>query len=85
MRSVVIHGLGGSSKSSVTKDYMYREFNAGKYEVIIWLYADSLSKLEAQFIALVRRLGIKAVESEARYAVLSWINQLGISYFNLLK
>lgn len=77
MRSVVIHGLGGSGKSSVAKEYMYREYNAGKYLVILWLYADSTDKLETQFIALARHLRIKAGESEARHAVLRWINNLG--------
>jgi hypothetical protein len=77
MRSVVIYGLGGSGKSSIAKEYMYREYNAGKFEVIIWMYADSKDKLETQFIALARHIGIKTVESEARHSVLCWINNLG--------
>lgn len=78
MRSVVIHGLGGTGKSSVAKEYMYREYNAGKFEVILWLFADTKEKLDTQFIILARHLGIKAAEPEARHAVLSWINNLGM-------
>ncbi|ETN40797.1 uncharacterized protein HMPREF1541_05077 [Cyphellophora europaea CBS 101466] len=74
MRSLVIHGLGGCGKSSVAKEYMYREYRAGKYEVIIWLYADSKDKLETQFIGLARALGIQVSEPESRHAVLNWIN-----------
>ena len=79
IRSVVIHGLGGCGKSSVAKEYMYPEHNAGKYEVIIWFYADSRDKPETQFITLARDLGMKVTEPEARHAVLNWINNLGKS------
>ena len=78
MRSLVVHGLGGTGKSSVAKEYMYREYNAGKYEVILWLFAGTKDKLDTQFIILARHLGIKAAEPEARHAVLSWINHLGM-------
>lgn len=77
MRSVVLYGLGGCGKSSIAKEYMYREHNTGKYEVILWIFADTPQKLEIQFIALARHLGIETTESEARHATLSWINKLG--------
>lgn len=83
MRSLVIHGLGGCGKSSIAKEYMYREHREGKYEVIIWLYADSKDKLETQFIALARALGIQVSEPESRHAVLNWINNFG--KFHLLE
>jgi hypothetical protein len=77
MRSIVIHGLGGCGKSSIAKEYMYRHYDSGKYEVILWMYADSIGKLGTQFIHIARQLKIKTNESDARDAVLHWINNLG--------
>lgn len=74
MQSVVIHGLGGCGKSSVA--------NFEKYRVILWLYADTASKLDTQCINLARVLGIKTPESHAREAVLQWINHLSLSAFS---
>ncbi|KAF2261850.1 hypothetical protein CC78DRAFT_535308 [Lojkania enalia] len=55
---------------------MYRHFDTGRYPVILWLYASNQMKLESQFIVLTRQLGIKTNESDARDAVLHWINHL---------
>lgn len=74
IQSVVIHGLGGSGKSSLAKEYMYRRMDI--YDVVIWVYADSTSKLNTQFISLARALGIFTHESQAREAVLHFINNL---------
>ncbi|KAL4821140.1 hypothetical protein BDW67DRAFT_180684 [Aspergillus spinulosporus] len=74
MRSVVIHGLGGCGKSSVAKEYMYRQMN--RYDVVLWLYADSAAKLESQYILLANSMGIKVPESQAVVAVSQWITHL---------
>ncbi|KAL4860970.1 hypothetical protein BDV12DRAFT_204504 [Aspergillus spectabilis] len=74
MRSVVIHGLGGCGKSSVAKEYMYRQMN--RYDVVLWLYADSTAKLDSQYIVLASSLGIKVPESRAVVAVSQWITHL---------
>jgi hypothetical protein len=74
MRSIVIHGLGGCGKSSVAKEYMYLRFD--QYKVILWLYADTATKLDAQCILLARALGLDVAEGHTREAVLHWINHL---------
>ncbi|KAL3479803.1 hypothetical protein BJX99DRAFT_255237 [Aspergillus californicus] len=74
MRSVVLHGLGGCGKSSVAKEYMYRRMN--NYDVVLWLYADSTSKLDTQYIALANNLGFDVPERQAVESVLHWINHL---------
>ncbi|KAG4438253.1 hypothetical protein IFR05_006281 [Cadophora sp. M221] len=78
MRSVVIHGLGGCGKSSVAKEYMYSHLH--DYHVVLWLYADTSSKLDTQYIHLARALGISEVEGHAREAVMQWINHLDVSF-----
>ncbi|RDW85285.1 hypothetical protein BP6252_02875 [Coleophoma cylindrospora] len=78
MESVLVHGLGGCGKSSVAKEYMYRRFS--KYSVVLWLYADNLSKLETQCIRLARVLGLTVAEGHAREAVLQWINHLTVPF-----
>ncbi|KAH7310955.1 hypothetical protein BKA65DRAFT_543012 [Rhexocercosporidium sp. MPI-PUGE-AT-0058] len=77
-RSVVIHGLGGCGKSSVAKEYMYSHLH--DYHVVLWLYADTSSKLETQYIHLARALGISGVEGHACEAVMQWINHLDVSF-----
>lgn len=74
IQSVVIHGLGGSGKSSLAKEYMYRRM--GRYDVVLWVHADNVSKLNTQFISLARALGIFTHEGQAREAVLHFINNL---------
>jgi hypothetical protein len=78
VQSVVIHGLGGCGKSSVAKEYMFRRLD--DYAVVLWLYADVREKLETQFINLSRKLGMQATESDAREAVLDWVNHLGMHH-----
>lgn len=74
MKSVVIHGLGGCGKSSVAKEYMYSHFQS--YHVVLWLYADTKSKLETQYIHLARALGMSEAERHAREGIMQWINHL---------
>jgi hypothetical protein len=76
MRSVVISGLGGCGKSTVAKEYMYRQRD--QYDVVIWLYADSKAKLDSQFIALASRLGMNVPEAQAVGVVSQWIAHLSM-------
>ncbi|CAN9097052.1 unnamed protein product [Alternaria alternata] len=79
-KSVVIHGLGGCGKSSIAREYMYRQFDTGRYKVILWFYADGREKLKTQFIHLARQLGIPFEETTAHISVLHWINNHANSF-----
>jgi hypothetical protein len=52
---------------------MYSHFQ--QYHVVLWLYADTTSKLETQCIHLARALGIS---EDAREAIMQWINHLSL-------
>ncbi|KAF3937483.1 hypothetical protein ABW19_dt0200645 [Dactylella cylindrospora] len=74
LRSISLYGLGGSGKSQLALEYVYQSFD--EYDIILWLYADTVSKLDNQFGKIARDLGFSDEDGKLdqdRAALKHWL------------
>ncbi|KAL9124672.1 MAG: hypothetical protein Q9217_006017 [Psora testacea] len=77
-QSVAIHGIGGCGKSQLALEYVHRHLT--EYHVILWLHADSTSKLEDQLGQVGIELGLAREQKDVARCyqkVLNWLSITG--------
>ncbi|KAL9611676.1 MAG: hypothetical protein Q9167_003705 [Letrouitia subvulpina] len=75
-KSFVLCGMGGLGKTEIAIEYLYSRRD--RFDAIFWIYADTVRKLAAQFVALAKELGSAATsedieEVSAREIVKGWL------------
>lgn len=73
-RSTALVGLGGIGKSQIAAEYLYRKLE--RYQIVLWLHADTKEKLGDQFVAIARAVGFAPPTGDVSYCcdtVLHWL------------
>ena len=78
MTSIVLHGVIGCGKSSIAREYVYR--NLTSYEIVLYFQARDRIKLEKQYVQFARLLGFAEDGEDAtvmRMRVIEWLSLTG--------
>jgi len=68
-----ITGLGGIGKTQTVVEYVYRYFH--EYQAILWMQADSLSRITSSFLAMAQTLGLFEQEVKEADQIISAVQQ----------
>lgn len=77
-KGVSLYGLAGSGKTQLALEYAYRKFQSNFYQAVLWVSAETESKLAESFATIARGLGllddsIQQQHERQKQAVIQWL------------